>query len=98
MADPHYYSNLRERFTVKRQLANEALEEVGFQIYESGSAFYVWARIPEGFEDAMQLNETLISRAGVAGVPGSEPTHKRLSRTRRFGIRPLPALHWLADV
>lgn len=45
--------------------------EVGFQIYNSGSAFYLWARIPEGFEDAMQLNEMLISRAGVAGVPGS---------------------------
>ncbi|MGH9932339.1 MAG: pyridoxal phosphate-dependent aminotransferase [Pyrinomonadaceae bacterium] len=71
MADPQYYSSLRERFTAKRQLANEALEAVGFQIYDSGSAFYVWARIPEGFEDAMQLNEILISRAGVAGVPGS---------------------------
>ncbi len=71
MADPRYYSNLRERFTAKRQLANETLEEVGFQIYNSGSAFYVWARIPEGFKDAMQLNEILISRAGVAGVPGS---------------------------
>ncbi len=47
------------------------MEEVGFQIYDSGSAFYVWARIPEGFKDAMQLNEMLISRAGVAGVPGS---------------------------
>jgi aspartate/methionine/tyrosine aminotransferase len=31
----------------------------------------VWARIPKGFEDAMQLNEILIARAGVAGVPGS---------------------------
>ncbi|MBA2703644.1 MAG: pyridoxal phosphate-dependent aminotransferase [Blastocatellia bacterium] len=71
MADPHYYSNLRERFTARRQLANEVLEEVGFQIYNSGSAFYVWARIPDGFGDAMQLNEMLISRAGVAGVPGS---------------------------
>lgn len=71
MADPRYYSNLRERFTSKCQRAAEVLEEVGFQIYDSGSAFYVWARIPEGFKDALQLNEMLISRAGVAGVPGS---------------------------
>lgn len=44
---------------------------MGFQIYNSGSAFYLWARISEGYQDANQLNELLISRAGVAGVPGS---------------------------
>src|SRR5262249_153448 len=48
MAEPQYYSELRERFTHKRNFAAEALESVGFQIYDSGSAFYVWARIPDG--------------------------------------------------
>ena len=71
MSDPQYYTGLRERFALKRRGAAEALEQVGFQIYDSGSAFYLWARIPEGYQDAMQLNEMLISRAGVAGVPGS---------------------------
>src|SRR5688572_31502100 len=71
MVDPQYYSNLRESFTGKRRFAVQALEQVGFEIYDSGSAFYVWARIPEGFENAMQLNQLLIDRAGVAGVPGS---------------------------
>lgn len=71
MSDPHYYTELRERFTLKRRIAAEALEQVGFRIYDSGSAFYIWARIPEGHKDAMQLNEMLISQAGVAGVPGS---------------------------
>jgi aspartate/methionine/tyrosine aminotransferase len=52
-------------------VAAEALEELGFKIYDSRSAFYIWARIPAGYQDAMQLNEMLISRAGVAGVPGS---------------------------
>ena len=71
MADPQYYSNLRESFTGKRKFVVQELQQLGFEIYDSGSAFYVWARIPEGFEDAMQLNENLIDRAGVAGVPGS---------------------------
>jgi len=70
MSEPHYYSDLRRRFTDKRIFAAEALRSVGFQIYDSGSAFYIWARIPDGFHDAMQLNEMLIAR-GVAGVPGS---------------------------
>jgi aminotransferase len=71
MTDPLYYADLSERFTVKRRFAVKALEQVGFEIYDSGSAFYVWTRIPDGFEDAMQLNQMLIDRAGVAGVPGS---------------------------
>ena len=71
MSDSQYYSKLRERFTRKRRVAAEALEQVGFQIYDSGSAFYLWARIPDDYPDAMELNELLISRGGVAGVPGS---------------------------
>ena len=69
MSDPNYYTVLRDKFTAKRQTAVEALSEVGFTIYDSGSAFYVWARIPEGFGDAIDFNEMLISK-GVAGVPG----------------------------
>ena len=44
---------------------------MGFQVYDSGSAFYVWTRIPGEFQDAMQFNQMLMDRAGVAGVPGS---------------------------
>ena len=69
MADPDYYLALRERFTGKRRAAVDALGEVGFQIYDSGSAFYVWAKIPERYDDAIAFNEMLISN-GVAGVPG----------------------------
>jgi aminotransferase len=69
MADPNYYSALRERFSGKRRTAVDALGEVGFKIYDSGSAFYVWAKIPERFDDAIAFNEMLISH-GVAGVPG----------------------------
>lgn len=71
VADPEYYANLRKRFVRKRLEATDVLERVGFEIYDSGSTFYLWARIPKGFGDAMQFNEKLISRAGVAGVPGS---------------------------
>jgi aminotransferase len=69
MSDPNYYAALRDKFTEKRQIAVEALTEAGFTIYDSSSAFYVWARIPEGFGDAIDFNEMLISK-GVAGVPG----------------------------
>ncbi|MFL6227490.1 MAG: pyridoxal phosphate-dependent aminotransferase [Pyrinomonadaceae bacterium] len=71
MADPDYYPSLRERFAAKRERAVAVLESLGFRVYDSGSAFYVWARIPAGHGDAMALNEKLIKTAGVAAVPGS---------------------------
>jgi aminotransferase len=71
MADPQYYSNLRERFVRKCIEATDVLEQLGFEIYDSGSTFYIWARIPRGYTNAMEFNEMLMSRAGVAGVPGS---------------------------
>ena len=93
MTDPEYYTQLRERFAVKRRFAVQTLEQAEFEIYDSGSAFYVWARIPEGFEDAIQLNEMLIEQAGVAGVPGSAfadsdawNNHMRLCIAREDGV------------
>jgi aminotransferase len=71
MADADYYARLGERFAGKRRRVGAALEELGFRLYDSNSTFYVWARIPEQYNDAMQLNEKLIAQASVAAVPGS---------------------------
>jgi aminotransferase len=71
MADPQYYSRLHDSFIQKHAKVVNALNELGFTVYDSGSAFYIWARIPEGFGDAGTLNERLIKEAGVAGVPGN---------------------------
>jgi aminotransferase len=71
MADENYYERLRDKFDQKRRFVSEALTELGFKIYNSGSSFYLWTRIPEDFADALQFNEMLMEKAGVAGVPGS---------------------------
>ncbi len=70
-ADTNYYDKLRDKFDEKRQFVSDALTELGFGIYNSGSAFYLWAKIPEGFDDALKFNEMLLEKSGVAGVPGS---------------------------
>ena len=71
LADPAYYENLRQDFGRKRAILQSALESAGFNVYNSRSTFYIWARIPERFNDATELNEFLMKEAGVAGVPGS---------------------------
>ncbi len=71
MADENYYDSLHQKFDLKRSFVSETLTDLGFDIYNSGSAFYLWARIPEGFDDALKFNEMLLEKAGVAAVPGS---------------------------
>jgi aminotransferase len=71
LADPDYYRKLREDFGRKREILRSALEDSGFGVYPSRSSFYLWARIPERFNDSSELNKLLIEKAGVAAVPGS---------------------------
>lgn len=71
MADDAYYPKLREKFDEKRIYTSEILRGLGFDIYNSGSAFYLWARIPEQFDDAISFNEMLMRDAGVGMTPGS---------------------------
>lgn len=71
MADGDYYSNLRDKFDEKRRRFSEGIRELGFDIYNSGSAFYLWARIPEEFSDAITFNEMLMEKAGVGMTPGA---------------------------
>lgn len=71
MANDNYYTELRDKFDAKRIAASHTLTGLGFDIYNSGSAFYLWARIPERFGDAIAFNEMLMRDAGVGMTPGS---------------------------
>ena len=71
MADENYYPRLREKFGEKRRMFSEGITNLGFEIYDSGSAFYIWARIPKQFDDSIAFNEMLMRDAGVGMTPGS---------------------------
>ena len=71
MDRPNYYSELRDKFDAKRREFSEGLRELGFDLYDSGSAFYIWARIPQEHSDAIAFNQMLMEKAGVGMTPGS---------------------------
>ena len=71
MADDNYYNELRDKFDEKRIRFSQGIRDLGFDIYDSGSAFYLWARIPEEYSDAIAFNEMLMRDAGVGMTPGS---------------------------
>jgi aminotransferase len=70
MADGAYYRQIKDKFGHKREFTSAVLTQMGFDIYDSGSAFYLWARIPERFDDAVAFNEMLMRDAGVGMTPG----------------------------
>jgi aspartate/methionine/tyrosine aminotransferase len=71
MADESYYPALRDKFDGKRSMFGEGIQDLGFDIYDSGSAFYLWAKIPSDFKDSLTFNEMLMEKAGVGMTPGS---------------------------
>ncbi|HNU08467.1 MAG TPA: pyridoxal phosphate-dependent aminotransferase, partial [Pyrinomonadaceae bacterium] len=71
MATPGYYTALRAKFEEKQKFVSSALTELGFEIMNTGSSFYLWSRIPKQFSDALKFNEMLMEKAGVGMVPGS---------------------------
>lgn len=78
LANDTYYADLRRIYAAKREILASALEKVGFEIYNSRSTFYLWAKVPARFENAEVLNNFLIEKSKVAGVPGnafSESAH-----------------------
>ncbi|MBL8148365.1 MAG: pyridoxal phosphate-dependent aminotransferase [Blastocatellia bacterium] len=71
MSDENYYHELRRNYSSKRSILASSLGEAGFEIYASKSTFYMWAKIPNRFATAEELNNFLIEKAQVAGVPGN---------------------------
>lgn len=70
MADSDYYAKLRDKFETKRRFFGDAITDLGFKVYNSGSAFYLWTRIPGEYTDAIKFNEKLMEN-GVGATPGS---------------------------
>ena len=70
-AIPGRYDRLRDKFLAKRAVVAGTLTELGFEIYESGSAFYLWTKIPAPHKDAIAYNQMLMEKAKVGAVPGA---------------------------
>lgn len=68
---PERERELNTTFTAKRDRFVAGLKELEFEVFDSGSAFYLWTKIPPKFKDAMALNERLIRDFQVGAVPGA---------------------------
>lgn len=69
--DP-YYKELAQMYDGKRKLLYNALTKAGFRCLLPEGAYYILADIPDGvWMDDMEFARHLVSKVGVAAVPGS---------------------------
>lgn len=67
-----YYRDLQEKYTHKRNLFLQGLDDIGLKHTSPQGAYYILIDISEfGFESDMEFAEALAQKVGVGAVPGS---------------------------
>lgn len=61
---------IRSVYQERRDALYEGLKGAGLSLEKPGATFYLWARVPEGF-DSSGFSEHLLEKAGVLATPGN---------------------------
>ncbi len=75
---PDYFESLRRDYKLRRDTLLSALEELGFEVYRPGGAYYIMTgveRLLARGEDDQAFALRLLRQGGVATVPGSSFFH-----------------------
>jgi LL-diaminopimelate aminotransferase len=62
-------SEIRKTYQERRDALYEGIKGLGIQINKPKATFYLWAKVPKGF-DSTTLVTHLLEKAGVLGTPG----------------------------
>jgi LL-diaminopimelate aminotransferase len=54
----------------RRDIIVKTMEELGFAIENPKASLYVWAGLPDGFQDSIEFCDTLLRKTGVSITPG----------------------------
>jgi LL-diaminopimelate aminotransferase len=61
---------MRELYRARAKILCDGLRAIGFQAAPPEATFYIWARVPPGY-DSMTVCNRLLDQANVVGVPGA---------------------------
>ena len=64
------FSELRRTYSERMQVMAGGLRELGFTVAPPRATFYIWARVPQGY-DSLRVVNKLLDEAFVVCVPGS---------------------------
>lgn len=66
-----WIAELNSRYKARRKIGRELLEYLGCQVARNRSGLFLWARIPESADSAMEFSDSLLSRYRVFITPGT---------------------------
>ncbi|MGI6249762.1 MAG: aminotransferase class I/II-fold pyridoxal phosphate-dependent enzyme [Anaerolineaceae bacterium] len=69
-ADQEWIQERNEIYAERRDVVYEGLKAAGFEVDLPKAALYLWAKVPEGFEDTIVFCDRLLREAGVSFTPG----------------------------
>ncbi|MCQ6963304.1 LL-diaminopimelate aminotransferase [Methanolobus chelungpuianus] len=62
-------ADMNNIYTERRNVLLKGLRELGLDVKPPKATFYVWARVPEGY-DSMGFSKLLLENAGIVATPG----------------------------
>ena len=63
--------NMRSLFQSRRDCLINGLKDIGWEIELPKAAFYVWAKLPKGFDDSMACAKLFLDKANIVATPGN---------------------------
>lgn len=66
-----HLDGMRSEFQRRRDFIVNELNKIGFACTKPEGAFYVFPKLPKGYEDSQQFCKELLEKAHVAATPGS---------------------------
>lgn len=68
--DQSWLSSRNAIYQTRRDIVVNGLREAGFEVDTPPAAIYIWAKLPDGFEDSMAFCNHLLEETGVSLTPG----------------------------
>ena len=68
--DESVLEDLRKTYEARRDALYDGLTAAGFSVNKPGATFYLWCRVPEGFDSA-GYSAHLLEKAGILATPGN---------------------------
>jgi LL-diaminopimelate aminotransferase len=68
--DDRVLAGIRDTYEERRDVLFEGLRGMGFDLSKPRASFYLWARVPTGF-DSMSFVVHLLNKSGVLATPGN---------------------------
>ncbi len=61
---------IREIYRKRRDVLVQGLEKIGWKVPANKASFYIWAEVPENFQDGEQFSKEVFQETGVFFTPG----------------------------